>query len=191
MLKKISLMALSAISAFAMHTAEININDTDLELGAKFDIGQFNDNVEPNTMFVGLKLLEVDNQNRYNNTPLYEFSFLMTRPVGKNGLHFGMGVKLNYTQDFSSLPLGLEAGYTFPTKDLVPMSINGSVYYGPKVLSFNSAERYLEYRANYDIEIIENGRITVGYRSIHTDYNDIRENYRYNESVYFGFKFLF
>jgi hypothetical protein len=35
MLKKLSLLALSAASAFAMHTAEININNKDLERSSR------------------------------------------------------------------------------------------------------------------------------------------------------------
>jgi len=52
MLKKILLMTVTVISAFALHTAEININDKDLELNAKFDMGQFNETIYPNTVFV-------------------------------------------------------------------------------------------------------------------------------------------
>ena len=54
MLKKITLLLVTSLSLFAMHSAELNINQKDLEAGLKFDIGQFNDNVEPETMFVGL-----------------------------------------------------------------------------------------------------------------------------------------
>ena len=55
MLKKILLLGASAISAMALHVAELNLNEKELEVGAKFDIGQFNENVEPNTMFAGGK----------------------------------------------------------------------------------------------------------------------------------------
>lgn len=51
MLKKISLIALGAVSAFAMHSAEVNINNSDLELSAKLDMGQFNESVKPDTIF--------------------------------------------------------------------------------------------------------------------------------------------
>ena len=40
MLKKISLITVCAVSVFAMHNAEININDKDLEIGARLDMGQ-------------------------------------------------------------------------------------------------------------------------------------------------------
>jgi hypothetical protein len=194
MLKKIVLAALLAASAYAMHTAEVNINDTDLELNAKLDIGQFNENVEPNTMFIGARFLSADSSHssdkNYGNNPYYEMNYLMMRPVGDSGLSFGMGVKFNYTKDFSSMPLGLEVQYQLGTTRLVPMFLNGSAYYGPKVLSFGNADRFYEYRISYDIELIDNGRITLGYRSMNTNY-DNRADYTYNKTFYGGFKFFF
>ena len=195
MLKKISLLTIATVSAFAMNSAELNINDTDLEISTKFDLGQFNQNVEPNTTFVGFRIVDADNthgpKNGYKNNPYYEANFLMKKPFSKNGLSIGMGVKFNYTTDFYSLPLGLEATYKIPAKEYIPMYLNGSVYYGPRVLSFGEADRYFEYRISYDIELINDGRLTVGYRSMHTDYQDVRGNYVYNRAFYIGFKFLF
>ena len=195
MLKKISLLTIATVSAFAMNSAEININDTDLEISTKFDLGQFNDNVEPNTTFVGFRIVDAGSthgpKNGYKNNLYYEANFLMKKPFSKNGLSIGMGVKFNYTTDFSSLPLGLEATYKIPAKEYIPMYLNGSVYYGPRVLSFGEADRYFEYRISYDIELINDGRLTVGYRSMHTNYQDARDNYIYNRAFYIGFKFLF
>jgi hypothetical protein len=195
MLKKLILIVALTVSAFAMHTAEVNINDTDLELNAKLDIGQFNENVEPDTMFIGARFLSADkthsSNKHYANDPYYEMNFLMMRPVGDSGLSFGMGVKFNYTKDFASMPLGLEVEYKLDHSGLVPMYLNGSAYYGPKVLSFGNAERFYEYRVSYDIELIENGRITIGYRSMNTNYDDSRGDYTYNRTFYGGFKFFF
>jgi hypothetical protein len=194
MLKKIILTVMISVSAFAMHVAEVNINDTDLELNAKLDIGQFNENVEPATMFIGARFLSADkihsSNKNYNNDPYYEMNFLMMRPIRQTGLSFGMGVKFNYTKDFSSMPLGLEAEYRLDHPRLIPMFLNGSAYYGPKVLSFGSAERFYEYRISYDLELIDNGRITIGYRSMNTNYDD-RADYTYNKTFYGGFKFFF
>ena len=195
MLKKISLITMLSVSAFAMHSAEVNINDTDLEMSAKLDLGQFNSNVEPDTTFLGFRMVYADDthgaKNRYKNDPYYEVNFLMKRPLLRSGLSVGMGVKVNYATDFSSLPLGLEVSYKIPATSFVPMSLNGSAYYGPRVLSFGDADRYYEYRISYDIELIRNGRVTLGYRSIHTNYNDRRGSYIYNQAFYGGFKFFF
>jgi hypothetical protein len=114
----------------------------------------------------------------------------MMRPVGKMGLSFGMGVKLNYTKDFSSMPLGLEAEYRFKHPKLLPMFLHASAYYGPKVLSFGNGDRFYEYRISYDLELIDNGRITIGYRSLNTNYEN-SDDYIYNRTFYGGFKFFF
>jgi len=197
MLKKLTLLTLSSVAAFAMHTAEININDSDLELGAKLDMGQFYDTVEPDTVFVGFKFLNADDKHSENDKagikPYYEVNFLMQRDIGDKGMSIGLGMKLNYTKaaksDFMSIPLGAEFGYKIPASDLIPMSVHGSLYYAPSVLSFSDADSFLEYRLSYDIEVIPNGNITLGYRRIDTNYE--AADFKYNSSWFAGFKFGF
>ena len=193
MLKIISLMAFLSVSLFALHTGEINLNDKDLEIGARLDMGQFIDNVEPDTTFVGGKFLNASEDNSGNKNvnldPYAEVNFLMMRAIGDKGVKLGMGVKLNYTKDYSTMPIGVEFDYKMPFSNLIPMYLNGSVYYAPQVLSFIQAKHYLEYRIGYDFELIENGKITVGYRAMDTDYKNY--NFSYNSSIYFGFKISF
>jgi len=197
MLKKITLLGISALSAYAMHTAEININNKDLELDAQFDIGQFNDAVEPDTMFVGAKFLNADAEHSDNEyadiDPYYEVSFLMMRPVGNKGLKIGLGAKVNYTnnsnKDFMTIPLGLEADYKLPFKGYFPMYLSGELYYAPSVLSFSDADSFFEYRVSCELEVIDNGRVTFGYRSLDTNYENL--DFTYNSSWYVGFKINF
>ena len=194
MLKKLTLITASAVSAFALHTAEININNKDLEAGIKLDIGQFNRDVEPNTMFVGAKFLNADDAHSSDSItslePYYEANFLIMREVGNYGISFGMGVKFNYAQvgtsDFSALPLGVELEYKLPTPKEIPVSFSASFYYAPEVLSFADATEYLDYRAHFDIELIKNAGITLGYRNLNISANSSSKNY--NSSVYFGFQ---
>lgn len=95
MLKKVLLIITTAISAFALHTAEININDRDLELSAKLDMGQFNDNVEPNTIFVGGKFLNGQKENSRLDSggslskidPFFEVNFLMKKVFLQTDIH--------------------------------------------------------------------------------------------------------
>jgi len=202
MLKKIALLMVSAISSFALHTAELNINDKDLKIGALFDMGQFNDSIEPNTMFVGASFLNPDvthSSDSLNSIdPYYEINFLMMREIGDNGMSVGLGVKLNYLtindESFSALPLGINFAYALPFPNLVPMSLSGSLYYAPEVLCLSSdSNDYLEYDIHYDVELIKNAGITLGYRSKNASYTDISdaESINYNSSWYFGFKVKF
>jgi len=95
MLKKITLLSLCAASAFAMHSGEININNKDLEIGAKFDLGQFNNAVEPDTVFVGGKFINADEdhakEKQNSLDPYFELNFLMMQAVGDQGMSIGMG----------------------------------------------------------------------------------------------------
>ena len=193
MLKKLGLMSVCAASAFALHTAEININDKDLEVSGQFDMGQFIDAVEPDTMFVGATFLNADAENSDNDNadidPYFEASFLMMKDMGDSGFRLGLGGKLNYTKDFSSLPLGVEASYKIPADKLIPMYINAEVYYAPSVLSFSDADSYFETRVSFDAEVIDNGKISVGYRKMDTNYESA--DFTYNDSWFIGFKFSF
>ena len=198
MLKKLGLtFILSCASLFAMHTVEININNEDLELVGKLDMGQINPSVEPNTMFVGLRLLNAheshSSKEKAENGSYIDFNFLMMNKLPAKGLSIGLGMKLNYSDsfnaDFISIPLGVELRYKLPVTDLIPLYLAGNLYYAPSVLSLSDAEDYLEYRLYLDIEVIRNGSITVGYRALDLDYENFE--YQYNKSAYVGFKFNF
>ncbi|MBL0708262.1 MAG: hypothetical protein JJW00_04370 [Sulfurimonas sp.] len=197
MLKKLGLLALCGVSAFAMHSAELNVNDKDLEVGVKVDMGQFNDAAEPDTIFLGARFLHgseenSDASNSYNLDDFYEVNFLMQKKIESTDLVIGLGVKLNGTKDYSTFPLGVEASYKLPVGDTMPLFLNGSIYYAPEVLSMQDAEDFLEYRVGLNLEVIKNGSVVLGYRSIDTNYKDNKGgDFNYNKSPYLGFKFAF
>jgi len=201
MLKKLALLSITAVSALAMHTVELNVNEKDVEGRLRLDMGQFNDSVMTDTVFLGMALLHGSEDNSdANPKTLVEINFLMQRSISAtdDALTLGMGVKLDYTQlkfslspqqDYFALPIGIEANYRFPFDIAVPLHVGGSFYYAPEVLSFEDAKNYLEYRAYFDVEIIEGGKIRLGYRSIDTDTK--KHNINYNHSAYLGFKMAF
>lgn len=197
MFKKLGLLAICAASAFAMHNVELNVNDKDLEFGAKADMGQFNENVEPDTVFVGAKILHgsVDNSDFTSNSQMHDYveaNFLMQRKVEATDLVIGLGVKFNATKNFSSIPLGAELGYKLAFSDKFPLYLRGALYYAPEVLSMQDAKSFLEYRASLDLEVIKNASVTLGYRSIDTNYTSSTGGDKtYNKSVYVGVKFAF
>jgi hypothetical protein len=197
MLKKLGLISLCAASAFAMHSVEININDKDLELAAKLDMGQFYNTIEPGTVFLGATFLKADAAHSDYNSDAdiesyQELNFLMKRNIAENGFSIGLGVKVNHTENFTSIPLGVEAGLTLPTGGSIPVSVGASIYYAPEVLAMQDAKDFLEYRVHVDVEVIQNGMITVGYRNIDLQYDVANsETVNYNSSGYIGFKFAF
>jgi hypothetical protein len=196
MLKKLLLIALSVSSLFAFHTIELNINDKDFEGKLHFDMGQFNESVMPDTTFFGIGYMKGSEQNSdfHDADGLVEASFLMQRPFGSSeNLLVGMGIKYEYSRindnDFSAIPLGLEVRYLLPFNVGVPMYVGGIFYYSPEVLTFNDAKNYIEYRAGFDVEIIERGHLVLGYRNI--DLNFDAKDMNYNSSWYLGFRFQF
>jgi len=204
MLKKIGLLCAFSISVFAMHSAEININQKDLEFGLNIDMGQYNRGIEPDTTFVGVTYLKAsdDNSADKNANPqdlkyFVELSFLIKQEIKNTGLKVGLGVKTNFSKisdaTFMSVPIGIEASYELPLKNFIPVEVGGEIYYAPESLSFSDAGSFLEYRLGVTLEVIERGSIFVGYRNIDTNYeiSSIKTDITYNESAYFGFKFEF
>ncbi len=194
MLKKLGLVILSAVSAFAMHSAEININDKDLEIATQLDLGQFTNSVEPDSTYIGISYL--NGSDDYSNADVdgyVEASFLMKREIKDSGVTFGIGLKTNYTkindQSYMTIPLGLEVGYKIPVE--IPVVLNAKVYYAPESLSFSKAESFFEYRVDASVEVIEKGSIILGYRSMDTNLENSWGTIHYNRSAYFGFKFAF
>ena len=196
MLKKLALSTLIVVNLMAMHSAEININDVDLEAGVRFDLGQFNTAVEPDTTFIGVRYLNPDKDYSYGDAApkdYYEVNFLVQRTIKNSAFTVGMGVKLNYINTkndatFSSLPLQVKGGYEL--RSVIPIFFSFEGSYAPKVLSFKDAKGYYEYRFGVDFRVIENAEIYLGFRDMETKYDN--SNFlKYNRSGYLGFRFRF
>lgn len=136
-----------------------------------------------------MRMLSIARKRNATIDPYFELNFLLQQAVGQGGMKLGMGVKFNYTKEYASVPLGVEFSYQIPAHDLIPMYLNGSLYYAPNVLAFNDAKDFLEYTLSYDIEVINNGRFTLGYRNLDTNYDAMQ--FTYNKSWFVGFKIGF
>jgi len=195
MLKKLGLLILLTVSVFGMHNVGLNVNNKDLEIGLKFDMGQFNDNIEPDIAFIGGKFIHGDyTHGDINSTYMKDYaeiSFLMIRNVQDSGFSIGLGMKINSTKNFITVPLGMEFKYKILHLKALPMSVGAMVYYAPDVLSLSDAKNFFEYRLEYDIEVMKHANVTMGYRNIDTNYIDARGDLNYNHSFYVGFRFSF
>jgi hypothetical protein len=196
MFKKIGLLTLCAASVFAMNSVELNINDKDLELGAKVDVHQFSEATKEDSVYIGFKFLHVDESHSDivsggDMHDYYEVNFLMKREINSSGLSVGLGVKVNGTDSYATVPLGVEVGYKLPVSSM-PMHLGASIYYAPEVLSMQDAKNFLEYRVDFEVEVIEHASVTLGARSIDTNYVASKGgDLQYNRSAYIGFKFSF
>ncbi len=201
MLKKLLLSTLLLSStSYAMHEFELNLNEKDVDMHLALDMGQFNDSIEPDNLFIEARLLfgsEEHSRLPYGQDPniLGELGFVaQSSSAMAPGLTMGMGLKLAYTpldkESVFALPIGVVVDYVLPFDISIPLHVGGKFYYAPEVLSFESSTSYMEYQATFDIEIMERGLITTGYRGIDTP-TDVKNNAYYNQSFYVGFKFKF
>lgn len=195
MLKKLLISLALGASLFAMHDASVNLNNDDIELKGNIDIGELNQSDFPDTYFLTLGFLDVD--NREDTDPLLQAGFKLRQSVtGVQGLRFGLGFKGTYTevgrQKHAAIPLGVELAYTLPIGSAIPVILSGSLDYAPSVLSFKDADSYTEKRLELGIQIVEQATIFVGYRKIDTDFESRSGgDYTYNDTGYIGFKVRF
>jgi hypothetical protein len=195
MLKKVILSGLIAVSAYAAHQIEANVNDKEVEGQIRLDLGRMG-NAMSNT-YIGARFLNGDNNNSQSISdpdPLMEVSFMVMRPVqGVPGLKLGLGIKAEYTdidgQRYAAIPLGAEAELRLPINTPFPFYLGGALYYAPSALTFKEGDGYFETRIHLDAEPIQNGRIMVGYRKIDTDLKS--RDVTYNDSWYFGMRLDF
>ena len=201
MLKKLLLSTLLlASSTYAMHEFELNVNNKDLDLHLGLDMGQFNDNIEPDNLMINMRLMKGEQDHarlpgEQDTNILGELGFVaQASSAMAPGLVMGMGIKLAYTplenQSIFAMPIGVVTDYTLPLDIIIPLHVGGRFYYAPEVLAFEQSTSYMEYQANFDVEIMERGLITMGYRGIDTPTKD-KSNTYYNRSYFVGFKFKF
>lgn len=196
------LWAFSLTTLFAAGEAQLNVNKTDLELSVKFDVqkgfGVVEDfessegNSRSNQFGIRFIKADVENSSLPSTADLdyyAEINYLMMQNIGHDGFRAGIGAKINYTEDFVSVPFGLEAQYKFEEIPNVPVKIGASVYYAPPVLTFENGDSYVETGINVAFEIIRDAELVFGYRNMKTNMEGYDMDY--NEAGYFGVKMKF
>ena len=188
------------VPLFAMHEAELNLNNYDLEAQLHFDAGQFNEAVEPDAIFFGFGYLHGSHQHsdgdlKKDHDMIDGHFFVRQRLAGVPALTLGMGVKFVYTDlggyNYYALPLGITARYDLPGDLPIPISVGGKLYYAPQVLAWEDAKNYFEYDAHLTIMLIDRAGLTAGYRKINTDIDLPGGDLTFNETWFIGVKFRF
>lgn len=87
------------------------------------------------------------------------------------GLHFGVGVKgygvsLDSGDDVGSITLGAKGWYVPP--QLNRMGLVAQLYFGPDVTTFGDAERFWDFSARAEYEVLPEAALYVGYRNVRT-----------------------
>ncbi len=201
MLKKtVTMLALTG-SLFAMHEAELNLNNYDLNAKLDLDMGQFNTAVDPDTVFVGARYLHGSHyhsgRDLKKDEDLFDAHFSVGQHFRGNGtVTLALGAKFVYTSinnyNFYALPLGIAGSYELPLGLPIPFAVGGSIYYAPEVLAWQDAKNYLEYTVFLDVQIIDRAALTAGYRTINTDFDvEERGDLVFNAAWFAGVKFRF
>jgi len=205
MLKAVATVAVAAVSLMAMHEAEINLNNYDVQARVDLDMGQFNETIEPDRVFLGGSYLyasgDHNSVNGAKDSRLMDVHFMVQQPVDPaKDLMVGLGVKGVYTKvdmgvsgdsDFYAVALGAKARYQIPANIQVPIAVGGHIYYAPNVLSMSDAKNYLEWNLEAEAMVIDRAGIVAGYRRIDTNFDSPSVDMTLNESWYIGVKFKF
>lgn len=90
-------------------------------------------------------------------------------PVG-SPLLFGVGGKLlfispdNYVDNGVVVGLGAHFHYVWPSYNR--FAIGGELYYAPNIVSFDHADRYLEFSVRAGYSVLRNAEVYIGYRHV-------------------------
>jgi len=179
-------------SLFAIHRVSVNISDLDLEANFGLDLGQFNSDVGVDSYFVGAGIVST---NDGEGDPFIYGNILFINDLPDvEGMRFGMGMKLVYTNNgaetFIAAPIGGIADYLIPNKKNLPIFAVANIYYAPGPLSFSDASSYFEFSAAIHYEMIENMRAFLGYRKIITSFVFAGDT-NFNETAYGGMQIGF
>ena len=198
MLKKLLLSLAVTTALFAQHDAAINLNNDDIELQSNVDLGELNQSDYPDTYFLTLGFLDVENENR-STDPLFSAGFKLRQDIpAVPNLRFGIGFKGTYAKVASekhvALPLGAELTYSIPLAEAMALKFSGFFDYAPSALAFKDADNYMEKRLEVGFQIVEQATIFAGYRDIDLDFNREKSligDYRFDDDFYFGFRVRF
>jgi hypothetical protein len=193
MFKKIIISTLlSSVILLAESGVGLNINEKDVEIEGILD----SRNLEALQTTSTIYQADVNFLNADNEKLIGAGIFATNKIEGLEGVEMGFGAKFIWAEvgedDFTSLPLMVQARYTFPPLmySIPPISLEARGLYAPSVLSFGDSEDYSEVRFSVDIEMIDNVKVYAGYRNIHVSYKGISRDL-FDTGYYAGLKFTY
>lgn len=197
MFKKIALATLfTSALLMAESGVGININQEDFEVEGVLDSRNLAALQTTSTIYqADFNFLNIKKNDQNEN--LMGLGIGATNKVeGFEGVELTFGAKFIWSEvgssNFTALPLMGKIRYEFPPLmyNIPPVGLEAKALYASPALAFGDSEKYSELRFAADIEMIENVRIYVGYRNIHTGYEDV-ESELFDNSYYAGLKFTY
>jgi hypothetical protein len=172
----------------------INLNESDIEFTVDGDEKYSNNS----KIYRSIGYIKADNKND-NSKGMAEAEMMVIGLTALPGISIGMGIKAIATKvdgdkdiddkNAAALAIKLKVIYTLPL--MVKSYLTGSYAYAPNSLSFTDLDNYYESKVEVNFEVIDGGLVYVGARNIELEFEDIDEKYTYNNSEYFGVKFIF
>ncbi|RLA75057.1 MAG: hypothetical protein DRG11_02565 [Epsilonproteobacteria bacterium] len=119
---------------------------------------------------------------------------------GIQGFGVGMGVSTEYvdfdegSEDLIAVPLRLYANMQFNYR----LSLDFDLAYAPKILTFQDGINYKEFKAKFNIRVIDNGYLFAGFRYVKAGYDyeddegtDQEYDVKLDDDIFGGFKIIF
>jgi|GEM_PF-1268930 len=160
-------------------------------------IGEAGFHLPPSTLYVGTNVLYDEDdytvvglQGHVGNIVEYEGL------TGKVGLKAVVGDFEHPVEDSDLMALAFSAGVQYDLSDVVasyyiPVILSGTLNIGPKPLSFDDTDEYIEAVAAVDWKFLENAAITASYRYIEVDFERPVRWQKTDRDGYLGVKFIF
>lgn len=76
------------------------------------------------------------------------------------------------TETVGAIGLGMQMGVLLASSRYTPIELIGEAFLAPSIASFTDADRYTEFGARLQMEVIPQARAYVGYRRLSFDTND-------------------
>lgn len=94
------------------------------------------------------------------------------------GMHFGVGIKgygvsLDSGDSVGSVALGAKAWFVPPKQNR--MGVIGQFYFGPDVTTFGDAEKFWDFSARGEYEVLPEAAVYVGYRNVRAKLSQNRD----------------
>ncbi len=185
---------------FAQSSAGININENDLELEGVLDSRNLAALQTSSTIFqADVNFINIDSTKQ--EAALIGAGIGATNKLeGVEGVELTFGAKFiwadtkegNIDDSYTYLPLMAKIRYVFPPLmfNIPPVSMEGKMLYAPGALAFGDAEKYSEFKAIADMEMIQNVKVYGGYRNIITGFKG-NTDYTFNNGWFAGLKFTY
>lgn len=183
-------LCIASSLSFAQSEARINVNDKALEVAVDVYMNYYYVLDNSSKYYFGANYIKGENDLN-KDASLTSANFRVIGETGNEKLSVGMGMKVTMVDndiddDFIVIPLGVHAKYKVSSK----LSVDGSIYYAPSVLSFSDAKRFFSSEVNVNYQVVNNGFAYLGARRIDTKYEN-KNDIEFDKSLYAGFKFLF